>query len=97
MSKTKNRGSKPQSSEPPAPAAATAPPPSGPGPSSLSLLARWFFSADVRHASAMRKHVEKLLNHQRDILSPQAIEAIQKGLRDLRDTLAGQADKAALE
>ncbi len=45
----------------------------------------------------MRKHVQKLLNHQRDILSPQAISAIQAGTLDLQGAIANQADKAALQ
>jgi len=51
----------------------------------------------VRHATAMRKHVQKLLNHQRDILSPQAVEGIQIAIRQLKDAVAAKADKATLE
>jgi signal peptidase I len=60
-------------------------------------LAQWFMSQTVRHAVSMRKHVQKLLNHQRDILSPQAIAAIDAALRDLQNAISGQAEKAALE
>ena len=35
------------------------------------MILQWFLSKTVRQATAMRKHVQKLLNHQRDILSPQ--------------------------
>src|SRR2546430_11980326 len=35
----------------------------------LRATCNWFFSKTVRHAGAMRKHVQKILNHQRDILS----------------------------
>jgi signal peptidase I len=45
----------------------------------------------------MRKHVQKLLNHQRDILSPQAVEGLQRATRDIEAALANRADKAALE
>ena len=44
----------------------------------------WFLSRTVRQAGQMRKHVEKILGAQRDILSPQAIEAVRDGLDRLR-------------
>src|SRR6266446_4762242 len=62
-----------------------------------STIVRWFLSKTVRQATAVRKHVEKLLNHQRDILSPQAIEAVRGATRDLRNAVAAGADKTALE
>jgi signal peptidase I len=55
------------------------------------------FSRTARHANAMRKHVLKLLNHQRDILAPQAIEALEGALKEIREAVAQQVDKAALE
>src|SRR5882672_5741196 len=58
---------------------------------------RWFFSKTVRQASAMRKHVDKLLNHQRDILSPQAIEAVRGATGDLRKAVVENSDKTVLE
>jgi len=45
----------------------------------------------------MRKHVQKLLNHQRDILSTQAIEAIEAAMADCRKAIVVTSDKAALE
>ena len=45
----------------------------------------------------MRKHVEKLVNHQRDILSVQAITTIQEGVLELKGAVAGGADKGVLE
>jgi signal peptidase I len=45
----------------------------------------------------MRKHVQKLLNHQRDILSPQAVEGLQRAVRDMDSAIASNGDKAALE
>lgn len=61
------------------------------------MVWRWFLSKVVRQALAMRKHVQKLLNHQRDILSPQAVEAIDRAIAELQATLAAPLDKAALE
>jgi signal peptidase I len=35
----------------------------------------------------MSKHVQRILNHQRDILSPQAVDAVEKALAEFRKTL----------
>ena len=59
-------------------------------------MVRWLFSRTVRHANAMRKHVQKLLNHQRDILTPQTIQAVEAAVAGLRQDLAGGADRQAL-
>jgi signal peptidase I len=61
------------------------------------MTARWFFSKTVRQATAMRKHVQKLLNHQRDILSAQAIEGVKGGIRDLQNAIDSKVDNAGLE
>ena len=61
------------------------------------MILQWFLSKTVRQATAMRKHVQKLLNHQRDILSPQAIEAVQAAMASCRKAVAEGADKPALE
>jgi signal peptidase I len=58
---------------------------------------RWFFSSTVRQASDMRKHVQKLLNAQRDILSPQAVSAVETALGEMKAALDGNADDAALQ
>jgi signal peptidase I len=58
---------------------------------------RWFLSATVRLATDMRKHVQKLLNAQRDILSPQAVSAVQDALQQLKTALDANADDAALQ
>ena len=44
---------------------------------------RWFFSSTVRQAADMRKHVQKLLNAQRDILSPEAVAAVETSLAEM--------------
>jgi signal peptidase I len=61
------------------------------------MILQWFLSKTVRQATAMRKHVRKLLNHQRDILSAQAIEAIQSAMDGCQKAVAEKADKPALE
>src|ERR1035437_8520895 len=61
------------------------------------MILQWFLSKTVRQATAMRKHVQKLLNHQRDILSPQAIEGVRTAMENCQKAMAEGADKAALE
>jgi signal peptidase I len=45
----------------------------------------------------MRKHVRRILSHQRDVLTPQTIQEVEAAMRQMDGTLAGNADKAALE
>ena len=58
---------------------------------------KWLFSATVRHACAMRKHVQKILNHQRDILAPKAVSEVESAMQEIKDAVASKADKAALD
>jgi signal peptidase I len=58
---------------------------------------KWFFSKTVRHLCAMRKHVEKLLNHQRDILAPKAVSEVEGAIQETKNVVASGADKVALE
>jgi signal peptidase I len=66
-------------------------------PSATPGIFRWFGSKTVRHATAMRKHVQRMLNHQRDILSAPASLAVQAALADLRKATEENAGKEALE
>lgn len=95
MSKAENRGkeSKPPRPETPAPESAAA----ATQPTGASVTLRWFLSKTVRQATAMRRHVQKLLNHQRDILSPQAVGAVQEGIAGLKHAVATTSDKGVLE
>jgi signal peptidase I len=61
------------------------------------FVVRWFISKTVREATAMRRHVEKLLRAQRDLLTPQAIESVQAAANELRAAVAGGADKATMQ
>jgi len=61
------------------------------------MTSQWFISKKVRQATAMRKHVERLLNHQRDVLSPQAVEAVRTALADLRKSVAENGEPERLE
>src|SRR5690349_7601646 len=60
------------------------------------MTLQWFSSGTVRHATAMRKHVQKILNHQRDILSPPAIDAVQAAIAELQKCISEKADKEFL-
>jgi signal peptidase I len=61
------------------------------------MILQWLLSKTVRQATAMRKHVQKILNHQRDVLQPQAVEAVQAAMAGCRKAVAEKADKAGLE
>jgi signal peptidase I len=52
------------------------------------MFLRRFFSQPVREAIAMRKHVQRLLNAQRDLLSPQALAAVQSKIDELNTAIA---------
>jgi signal peptidase I len=58
---------------------------------------KWFVSKNVRSACVMRKHVCKLLSAQRDVLSPQAISAVEAALAEMQKTLASGADNEAVK
>ncbi len=60
------------------------------------MILRWFFSKTVRQAVAVQKHVQRLLQAQRDILSPQAVQTVGASLDELRKAVRSNADKAVL-
>src|SRR5579859_5194631 len=65
--------------------------------SQVSQWVAWLVSPTVRHATAMWKHVHKLLNHQCDVLSRQAIQSIEAGISELRNAIARNESREALE
>jgi signal peptidase I len=87
------RDSKASAPTPTSPAAGPAPdaPSAGGG-----LFLKWFFSRTVRHALQMRRHVWKLVQHQRDLLSPPALEALHQSMAGMR-SLCASGDKAAIQ
>jgi signal peptidase I len=60
------------------------------------MILQWFLSRTVRQALQMRKHVGKILQAQRDLLAPPAIDAVKQAMQDLRAVCA-TGDKAAVE
>lgn len=51
------------------------------------MTLHWFISKKVREASALRKHVQRILCAQRDILPRQAVDAVQQSLSEMEDAL----------
>ena len=51
------------------------------------MTPQWFLSKTVRQATALRKHVQRILNHQRDILSPQAVQAVGVAAAELQKSV----------
>src|SRR5688572_25119770 len=56
----------------------------------------WFYSRTVRHADRMRKHVHKIVAAQRDLLTPQAVSAVEASLEDLRKAVLNNGSKQTL-
>lgn len=56
----------------------------------------WFLSHTVRQATQMHKHVCKILNSQRDILSAQAIAAVDGAIQEIQKSVAADAEKKTL-
>src|SRR5215472_4383251 len=65
--------------------------------SSLAGKFNWLFSKTARHANALRKHVQKVLDHQRDVLSPQAVEHVSMAIANLKNTVAANADRETID
>ncbi|MGI8965249.1 MAG: signal peptidase I [Limisphaerales bacterium] len=61
------------------------------------MTVRWFLSRRVRQAAEMFKHVQKLLNAQRDILSPPAIAAVSDSLAQTKKAIDSHTNIEALE
>lgn len=57
---------------------------------------RWFLSRTVRQATDLRKQVWIILNSQRDILSPKAIDEVSRGLTEFHTVLRSGVDDQAL-
>ncbi|HXR03618.1 MAG TPA: S26 family signal peptidase [Verrucomicrobiae bacterium] len=51
------------------------------------MIFRWFFSKAVREACAMRKHVQRLVSAQRDLLSPMALGAVTTAINTLQEAI----------
>lgn len=65
--------------------------------SGLPFVLRWFLSKKVREASALRKHVERLLRAQSDILSAEANQTLSRSLEQMQHALRTALPKPALQ
>src|SRR5882757_1447514 len=61
------------------------------------MILRWFTSSAVRQAVAMKRYVHRLLCAQRDLLSPQAIENLNKALAELQNAIQADTKSNALK
>lgn len=60
-------------------------------------LLRWLTSRTVRKAGELEDTVRKILNHQRDILAPAAVAAVEEALTGFRKAVRGGADRAGIQ
>src|ERR1017187_3302581 len=60
------------------------------------MILRWLFSKTLREACALRKHVQRLLNAQRDLMTPVALQLVQGALLELQSAINDRVKKTAL-
>jgi signal peptidase I len=60
------------------------------------MILRWLFSKTLREACALRKHVQRLLNAQRDVMTPAALQLVQGALLQLQSAINGRVKKKDL-
>jgi len=60
-------------------------------------IIRWFISKTVREAVSLKRHVRKLLNHQRDILKPEAASAVEVALGSLSSAISKGLNRHELQ
>lgn len=60
------------------------------------MILRWFLSSTVRQAASHCRHVRKLVNAQRDLLTPQAIGAVSLATLELHKAIVNGSDPNAL-
>jgi signal peptidase I len=60
------------------------------------MILRWLLSKTLRDACALRKHVLRLLNAQRDLLSPAAVQLLNGAMLELQGAINDRVDKKEL-
>ncbi len=60
------------------------------------MILRWLFSRTLREACALRKHVQRLLNAQRDVLTPAALQIVNGAIVGLQTAISTGAKKQDL-
>src|SRR5258708_4701869 len=61
------------------------------------MTLQWFLSSKVREATDMYKQVQRILNEQRDVLSPQAIDNVATGVAEMKTLLPTKVKPEDLE
>jgi signal peptidase I len=61
------------------------------------MILGWFFSKTRREAIAMRKHVQRVINAQRDLLKPASLQLVNTALADLQGAIRTGAKKSELK
>src|SRR5207247_11030027 len=61
-----------------------------------TMIGQWLLSRTVRDATNLCKHVRKIVNEQRDLLSPQAIENVSRAVGEIRNAIASKTGRKAL-
>src|ERR1051326_5612039 len=61
------------------------------------LILRWFLSRTVRQAVDMCRQVRKLINAQRDLLTPEDIQELSKAVRALKGAIASGEKPGGLQ
>ncbi len=62
-----------------------------------NMIVRWFLSKAVRQAVDFRRRVRQIVNEQRDLLSPDAVQEIEASLQQLSEALRSGASNAELQ
>ena len=60
-------------------------------------LFRWLTSRTVRKAGELEDAVRKILDHQRDVLPSNAVDAVERALEDFRKVVRGGGSREAIQ
>src|SRR5437867_4558739 len=60
------------------------------------MIGQWLLSRTVRDATNLCKRVRKIVNEQRDLLSPQAIDKVSRAVGEIRNAIALKAGQKTL-
>src|ERR1044072_6935093 len=51
------------------------------------MIGQWLLSRNVRDATQLGRHVRKIVNEQRDLLSPQALDHVSRALGEMGNAI----------
>jgi signal peptidase I len=58
------------------------------------MILRWFTSSTVRHAAEMCRQMKRIMNEQRDLLSPEAISELEKSRKEALEVMNANPTEA---